>query len=192
MFEREPPIFTTEDAVDSWTEDLSVRERVRKVATTLSQPRSVNWIRTEADVSWQTAKDELDQLVEHHRLRRVYPDANDESAEDPRYVPDRKTQYLSRTRELTDDYSRAELREEIAAIQDDIDAWKTEFGVAGRDELEASLTEEDLSGDEGRRRNRTLRRWERNEETKTLLRHALDLYDDLADLETGGTSTSPA
>ncbi|PSQ45750.1 hypothetical protein BRD15_10755, partial [Halobacteriales archaeon SW_6_65_15] len=115
-----------------------------------------------------------------------------ESAEDPRYVPDYKTQYLSRIRELTDDHSRAELREEIATIQDEIGAWREEFDVAGRDELEASLTDEDLTGDEVRRRNRVLRRWKRNEETKTLLRHALDLYDDLADLETESSATSPA
>jgi len=178
--------------MDSWTDDLSARERVRTVATTLSQPRSVNWIRKEADVSWATAKDELDRLVDHHRLRRVPSDADGESAEDPRYVPDFKTQYLSRIRELTDDHSRAELREEVAAIQDEIDAWVDEFGVETRGELEASLTGADLSGDEVRRRNRVLRRWERNEESRTLLRHALSLYDDLADLETDSSATSPA
>lgn len=178
--------------MDSWKDDLSARERVRTVATTLSQPRSVNWIREEADVSWATAKDELDRLVDHHRLRRVYPDANDESAEDPRYVPDYKTQYLSRIRELTDEHSREELHEEVAAIQDELGAWKEEFGVANRDELEASLTDDGLSGDEVRRRSRVLRRWERNEESRTLLQHALALYDDLADLETEPSNTSPA
>jgi len=178
--------------MDSWTDELSARERVRTVATTLSRPRSVNWIGTEADVSWATAKDELDRLVDHHQLRRVYPDANGESAEDPRYVPDFKTQYLSRIRELTDDHSREELREEVAAIQDEIDAWTDEFGVETREELEASLTDADLSGDEVRRRNRVLRRWERNEESRTLLQHALALYDDLADLETESPTTSPA
>jgi hypothetical protein len=178
--------------MDSWTDDLSARERIRRVAETLSQPRSVNWIRQEAEVSWATAKDELDRLVEHEQLRRVYPNTEGESAEDPRYVPDYKTQYLSRIRELTDDHSRAELREEIATIQDEIGAWREEFDVAGRDELEASLTDEGLTGDEVRRRNRVLRQWNRNEETKTLLRHALDLYDDLADLETESSATSPA
>lgn len=183
---------TEANAVNSWTNDLSARERVRKVATTLSRPRSVNWIRTEADVSWQTAKDELDRLVEYEQLRRVYPDTAGESAEDPRYVPDHKTKYLSRIRELADEHARDELREEIATIQDEIQNWKAEFDVEGRDELEASLTDEDLTGDEVRRRNRVLRRWERNEETKTLLRHALDLYDDLDDLGTDFSATSPA
>ncbi len=178
--------------MNSWKDELSARDRIREVATTVSRPRSVNWVRQEADVSWQTAKDELDRLVEHDQLRRVFPDDRKESAEDPRYVPDYKTQYLSRIRELTDDYTREELREEIAAIQDEIHGWKAEFDVESRRELESTLTDEDLLGDEVRERNRVLRRWERNEETKTLLQHGLDLYDDLADLETDSSATSPA
>lgn len=178
--------------MDSWKDELSGRERVQKVATTLSRPQSVNWVREEADVSWQTAKDELDHLVEHEQLRRVYPDTEGKSTEDPRYIPDYKTQYLSRIRELTDEHTRAELREEVAAIQDEIQAWKTEFGVEGRDDLEATLTDEDLTGEEVRHRNRVLREWERNEETKRLLRHALDLYEDLDDLETDSSVTASA
>lgn len=180
------------DDADSWQDELSARDRVREVATTLSRPRSVNWVRQEADVSWQTAKDELDRLVEHDQLRRVFPNTEGKSAEDPRYVPDYKTQYLSRIRELTDDHTREQLRKEIAAVQDEIHGWKDEFGVEDRAELERTLTDEDLPGEEVRRRNRVLRRWERNEETKRLLRHGLDLYDDLTDLENDSLATSSA
>nr|WP_238398218.1 hypothetical protein [Halorussus salinus] len=152
----------------------------------------MNWIRDEADVSWQTAKDELDRLVAHNQLKRVFADDSRENGENPRYRPDYKTQYLSHIRDLTDEHTREELREEVAAIQDEIHGWRDEFGVESRAELEASLTEQDLSGDEVRRRNRVLRRWKRNEETKTILRHGLELYDDLADLENSSRTTSPA
>ncbi len=55
----------TDAGLDPWTEGLSSRERVREIAMTLTQPRSVDWVRTEAQVSsWQTAKDELEMLVE--------------------------------------------------------------------------------------------------------------------------------
>lgn len=178
--------------MESWKDDLGARERVRTVATGLSEPQSVNWVRREADVSWETAKDELDRLVSHDQLRRVYPATDGESTGNPRYCPDFKTQYLSRIRELTTEHDRVELREEIAAIQDEIGRWKTEFGVESRAELESSLTDEAHSGDEVRRRNRVLRQWEHNEETKTLLEHALALYDDLADLDTDSSATSPA
>lgn len=48
----------TECGLEPWTDDLSARERIREIATTLTEPRSVEWIREEAQVSaWQTAKD---------------------------------------------------------------------------------------------------------------------------------------
>lgn len=178
--------------MDSWTDELGARERVRTIASTLSRPRSVNWVRKEADVSWETARSELDALVEHGRLRRVYPDDEDSEDAAPLYAPDYKTQYLARIRELTDDNSRAELREEIASIQDEIDAWKDEYGVEGRAELEATLAEENLTGQAVRERSRVLRRWRRNEETKKLLGHALRLYDDLSDLHADSHTGSPA
>lgn len=172
-------------------DEQGARERVRTIATTLSRPRSVNWVREEADVSWETAKSELDALVERDQLRHVYPDGED-SGTAPLYAPDYKTQYLARIRELTDDNSRGELREEIAAVQDEIDAWKDEYGVESRRELEATLAEDDLSGEAIRERSRVLRRWQRNEETRTLLGHALRLYDDLADLHADPHARSTA
>lgn len=178
--------------MDSWTDELGARERVRTIATTLSRPRSVNWVRKEADVSWETARSELDALVERDQLRHVYPDGDDSEDAAPLYALDYKTQYLGRIRELTDDNSRAELREEIAAIQDEIDAWKDEYGVESRAELEATLAEDDLTGEAVRERSRVVRRWRRNEETKTLLGHALRLYDDLADLHADSHTSSTA
>ena len=51
----------TDRGLESWTEGLSARERVREIATTLTQPRSVEWVKDEAQISsWQTAKDELE------------------------------------------------------------------------------------------------------------------------------------
>lgn len=41
----------TDRGLDSWTEGLSARERVREVATALTQPRSVEWVREEAQIS---------------------------------------------------------------------------------------------------------------------------------------------
>lgn len=180
--------------MDSWTDDLDARDRVRRIATTLSRPRSVNWIRQEAEVSWGTAKRELQRLVEADQLRRVHPDGGSWNPEadddaDPRYVPDYKTQYLARIRELTDENSRQELRSEIAAIQDEAEEWKGEYGVESREELEESLAEASLAGDEVRERSRVLQRWERNEETRRLLAHAIRLYDDLADLESRSRSS---
>lgn len=80
--------------------------------------------------------------------------------------------------ELIDEYTRDELREEIATLQKNIEEWKTEFNVESRRALELTLTEEDLSNEDTRARNMVLRRWEYYEENQRLLKHALELYDD--------------
>lgn len=170
----------------SWTDDLSARERVREIATTLTEPRSVEWVRKEAQVSaWQTAKDELEMLVEFGQLQAVEGDDGN-----TKYAPNYQLRYFSELTELINTHTRAELREEIADIQAEIDAWKTEYGVDSRAELESTLTNDGLDSAEIRERNRTLRQWERYEDNKRLLKHALELYDDARELYPGQNGSS--
>jgi hypothetical protein len=60
-----------ESGVQSWTESMSARERIRAVAETLREPRSVNWISEQADAAWSTTNEELLDLVDQGQLRRV-------------------------------------------------------------------------------------------------------------------------
>ena len=176
----------TDPGLGSWTDDLSARERVRKIATTLTEPRSVEWVREEAQVSsWQTAKDELEMLVEFGQLQAV--EGNDGNT---KYAPNYQLRYFNEVIELINAHTRAELRDEIADIQTGIDEWKAEFGVDARDELETTLTDDDLDSEEIRERNRVLRRWERHEDNKRLLKHALELYDDTRKLYPGRNDSS--
>ena len=63
------------DGLPSWDENLTARERVREIATTLTQPRSVEWVREQAGISaWQTAKDELEMLAEFGQVQAVEGD----------------------------------------------------------------------------------------------------------------------
>lgn len=174
--------------LDSWTEDHTARERVREIATTLTEQRSVEWVREQAQVSsWQTAKDELEMLVEFGQLQAV--DGDDGNT---KYAPNYQLRYFTELTELINEQSREELREEIAAIQADIDDWKAEFGVDSRGELESTLTEE-TDSEAVKHRNRVLRKWEQYEDNKRLLSHALELYDDARELYGGedGSSNSP-
>lgn len=52
------------NGVQSWTESMSARERIRAVAETLREPRSVNWISEQADAAWITTNEELQALVD--------------------------------------------------------------------------------------------------------------------------------
>ncbi len=171
--------------LSSWTEGLTARERVRRIATTLTQPRSVEWVREEAQISsWQTAKDELEMLVEFEQIHAIEVDGN------TRYAPNYQLRYFSELADLINGHTRNEIREEIADIQEGIDEWKAEFDVGSRTELESTLTEDELSSDEIRTRNRILREWERREDNKRLLDHALELYDDARSLHPGRDDSS--
>lgn len=174
--------------MDSWTEGLTTRERIRKIALTLTHPRSVNWIKREADVaSWDTTKDELERLVEAGQIKRI----DDKEQDTYQYGPNYRRRYLDQIEELTVEHSKEDLRDELAAIQDQIEAWKETYGVADRDELEASLTGDELSSEELRERNKVIRRWEQSESTKRLIDHALSLYDDLERIDDTASGTAP-
>lgn len=168
----------TDPPLTPWTDALTARERVREIATTLTQPRSVEWVREQAHVSsWQTAKDELEMLTEFGQVQTVEGDDGN-----TRYAPNYQQRYFTEVTELINDHTREELREEIATIQEKIEDWQTDFDVTARDALEATLTDDDLSSDAIRERNRVLRHWERAEDNKRLLKHALELYDDAREL----------
>jgi len=176
----------TDCGLDSWTEGLSARERVREIATTLTQPRSVEWVREEAQISaWQTAKDELEMLADFGQLHAVERDDGN-----TKYAPNYQLRYFNELTGLINDHTRDELREEIATIQEQIDAWKTEFDVESRDDLESTLTDADITSDDIRERNTILREWERYEDNKRLLKHALELYDDARSLYPGQGDSS--
>lgn len=176
----------TDPGLGSWADDLSARERVREIATTLTESRSVEWVREEAQISsWQTAKDELEMLAEFGQVQAVEGDDGN-----TKYAPNYQFRYFNELAELINSHTREELRAEIADIQAEIDEWKHDFAVESRDELESTLTEDDLDSETIRERNRVLRHWERYEDNKRLLEHALELYDDARELYPGQHDSS--
>ena len=176
----------TDEGFESWVSGLSARERVREIALTLTEPRSVDWVRKEAKISsWQTAKEELEMLVEFGQVHAIEGDDGN-----VKYAPNYQLRYFSEVTELINTHTRDELREEIAIIQETIDQWKTEFGVESHDELESTISEDGLTSEAIRDRNAVLRQWEQHEDNKRLLKHALELYDDARSLfpETNSSS----
>lgn len=164
--------------MESWTEGLDTRERIRKIALSLTRPQSVNWIKNEADVSsWETTKSELDRLVEFGQLVQHEEERGTQTRY--QYGPNYRRRYLDRVEELVSEHSKDELRAELAAIREQTEAWRERYDVASTDELEATLTDENRSSDEIRERNQVIRRWERSLGTEQLIEHALSLYDDL-------------
>jgi len=94
---------------------MSARDRIRAVAETLREPRSVNWISEQADAAWSTTNEELQTLADQGQLRRVA------SGETTRYQPDYTRQLFEEIRTLIEENTREELRNELAAITEEIE-----------------------------------------------------------------------
>ncbi|WP_336135353.1 DUF7342 family protein [Natronomonas amylolytica] len=162
-----------QEGVQSWTESMSARDRIRSVAETLREPRSVNWISEQADAAWSTTNEELQDLVDQGQLRRV------EAGETTRYQPDYTRLLFDEIRRLIEENTREELRDELAAITEEIEAWQATFDVETWEELEQSLADGDLTSDELRERRDVIGFWRENEEDRRLIKHALELYSDV-------------
>ncbi|MFT4922267.1 MAG: putative transcriptional regulator [Haloarculaceae archaeon] len=152
---------------------MSTRDRIRAVAETLREPRSVNWISEQADAAWSTTNEELQDLVDQGQLRRV------EADETPRYQPDYTRLLFEEIRMFIEENTHEELRNELAAISEEIEEWQATYDVETWEDLEQSLADGDLASDELRERRDVIRRWEENLEDRRLIKHALTLYSDV-------------
>lgn len=164
---------SSQDGVQSWTETTSARERIRRVATTLREPRSVNWISKQAEAAWSTTNEELDDLVDQGRLRRV--DVSNQTL----YQPDYTRQLFEEIRVLIEENSREELRSELVAITQEIEDWQATYDVETWEGLEQSLADGERSSTEVRERRDVIAFWRENEADRDLLKHALELYTDV-------------
>ena len=142
---------SSQDGVQSLSDLMSARDRIRAVAETLRGPRSVNWISEQADAACGTTNEELQALVEQGQLRRVEAGEN----------------------------TRKELRDELAAIIEEIEAWQATYDAGTWEEFEQSLADGDLASAEFRERCDVITCWEENEEDRRLIKHALALYSDV-------------
>ena len=161
------------NGVQSWTESMSARDRIRAVAETLREPRSVNWISEQADAAWSTTNEELQALVDQGQLRRV------EAGETTRYQPDYTRLLFEEIRTLIEENTREELRNELAAITEEIEEWQATYDVETWEDLEQSLADGDLTSTELRERRDVIAFWRENEEDRRLIKHALELYSDV-------------
>ncbi|WP_129116113.1 DUF7342 family protein [Halegenticoccus tardaugens] len=164
---------SSRNGVRSWTESMSARERIRSVAETLREPRSVNWISDQADAAWSTTNEELQDLVDQGQLRHV------EAGDTTLYQPDYTRLLFDEIRTLIEENSREELRSELAAITEEIEEWQETYAVETWEDLEQSLADGDLSSADLRERRNVIAFWNENEEDRQLIKHALELYSDV-------------
>lgn len=130
-------------------------DRVRMVARQLSEPRTANWIASEAGWSHEPTTRVLQRLVDDGVLRR------DESGPHVTYYPDYRQQALQEAVRLRDsDRTVEELTDRLTEMKGQIRDWEAEFDVESPNQLRATLAEEALDPAEEERRREIARDWE--------------------------------
>ncbi|WP_049928709.1 DUF7342 family protein [Halopiger goleimassiliensis] len=162
----------------AWPEEMDAADRVRHVALTRTTPRNAGWIATEADVSRETAVKYLERMADRGELEIT------ETADGTCYKPDDVTQFLREVRTLAEEQSADELTEELRAIGDEIDSWKSTYDVDSLEELRRSVGNEDLSATDRRERLEIIEEWEYNVQVREALQLAISLQRSLTRLDT--------
>ena len=160
----------------SWTESMSGRERVRHVVELLDEPAPVQEIADQADVSRTTADDELQRLQSDDWVRETTIDGTKAYDLNPvRMLFDEVT-------DLIDEYSRDELESQLTELKTEQEELAAEYNVSSLTEFREQLAGEDLSAAELRERRNVVETWEAINTELRLVKHALQLYDDVVGL----------
>lgn len=150
-------------------------DRVRMVARQLSEPRTANWIASEADWSHEPTVRVLKRLVDAGILRR------DDSGAHTTYYPDYRRQVIQEAMRLRDsDHTVQELTDRLTAMQTQIRNWRTEFEVESPNQLRATLTNGELGSDEEARRREIAHEWEHVQRRIRIVGFAIREWDFLA------------
>jgi len=168
----------TEDETNS--ESLMDRQttgedRVRMVARQLSEPRTANWIASEAGWSHGPTKRVLERLVNDGILHR------DESGPHTTYYPDYRLQAIQEAMRLRDSgHTVEELTDRLTEMKAQIRDWEDQFDVESLNHLRGTLTDEALDADEEDRRREIAREWDHLQRRIKIVGFAIREWDFLA------------
>lgn len=150
-------------------------DRVRMVARQLSEPRTVNWIASEAGWSHEPTKRVLERLVDDGILHR------DDSSTHTTYYPDYRRQAMQEAMRLRDsEHTVEELTDRLAQMKAQLRDWRTEFDVETPNQLRGTIAEEALDADEEDRRREIAREWEQLQRRLQIVGFAIREWDFLA------------
>jgi hypothetical protein len=167
----------------SWTETMSGRERVRHVVELLDEPTPVQGIADRAEVSRATADDELQRLESDDWVTETTVDGTKAYDLNPvRMLFDEVT-------DLIEAHSRDELESQLTELKEEQEELAAEYEVSSLDEFREQLAAEDFSTEELRERRNVIATWEAINTELGLVKHALQLYDDVIELSSPRTDS---
>jgi Mn-dependent DtxR family transcriptional regulator len=173
-----------ESSPGPWMDTMSGRERVRHVVELLDGPTPVQEIADRADVSRATADDELQRLQSDDWVTETTVDGTKAYDLNPvRMLFDEVT-------DLIETHSREELESQLTELKADQEELTTEYDVSSLDEFREQFADEDISAEELRDRRSVVATWEAINTELRLVKHALQLYDDVIELSSPRTDSS--
>ncbi|MDR5673256.1 winged helix-turn-helix domain-containing protein [Halalkaliarchaeum sp. AArc-GB] len=167
----------------SWTESTSGRERVRHVVELLDKPTPVQEIADQADVSRATADDELQRLESDDWVTETTVDGTKAYDLNPvRMLFDEVT-------DLIETHSRDKLESRLTELKEEQEELVSEHDVSSLGEFRQQLAADEFSAAELRERRNVIATWETINTELGLVRHALQLYDDVIELSSTRTDS---
>jgi predicted ArsR family transcriptional regulator len=163
---------------ERWKDHQSAFDRVRSVAVTVSEPRSVAWIADQAHVAENTARDHLQRLVEMNVLQTVTGETATQYRPDPIYTR------LQALRDLLDGRDRDDLLALRADLQEQVEAWQTEYDAGSPRDLREQAAHAETAA-ETRAMRQTANDWD-------IIAYRLRLVEDAIEHYTSYTGSSPA
>jgi predicted transcriptional regulator len=150
-------------------------DRVRMVATQLSEPRTANWIADEADWSHEPTTRVLQRLVDDGVVRR------DDSGPHTTYYPEYRRQAIQEAMAIRDSGQSAEaVTETLTELKSRVRAWEAEFDVDSPTQLRATIADDDLDPEAEQRRAEIAREWAHIERRIRIVGFALREWEFLA------------
>ena len=145
------------------------------VARQVSDPRTANWIASEADWSHGPTKRVLEYLVDDGILHR------DDTGGHTTYFPDYRRQALTEAIRLRDsDHTVEDLTERLTEMNAQIRGWKDEFDVESPNQLRGTIADQVLDVTEEDRRREIAREWEQLQRRIEIVGFAIREWDFLA------------
>ena len=124
------------------TQRTTGEDRVQMVARQLTEPRTANWIASEADWFYEPTKRVPERLVDNGVIRRT------DEGRHTTYRPDYRQQAMREAMALCDDADSVEqLTDRLSEIKTQIQEWKSTCDVSSPNELRATIADTDLSSD---------------------------------------------
>lgn len=172
---------TTDD--DLLRQHTTGEDRVRMVARQLSEPRTANWIASEADWSHEPTRRVLERLVDDGVLLR------DDDGSHATYYPDYRQQAMREATLLRDSEESVEdLTDRLSDMKSKIRDWQEEFDAESPNQLRSTIARSDLGPEEESRRREIAREWEHLERRIEIVEFAIREWEFL----TPGTGAAEA